>query len=166
MLPDIAFCSNKECKKSETCRRHSSNYNWNGECVTFCDFKDLPDKPCEDYWPWNFANIKPIEVDNTGANFYEACNEEFNEFLKNHKDELNKIREIPPVWTREDDADYDDWGDVEEVVDDEISGKLISAEELIKELQELATKTKNLDTRNGLCAAVAKVYELDDKSKN
>ena len=158
MLPDIAFCSNKECKKSETCRRHSSNYNWNGEYATFCDFKDLPDKPCEDYWPWNFTN--------TGANFYEACNAEFNEFLENHKkDELDKIREIPPVWDRED-ADYDDWGDVEEVVDDEISGKLISAEELIKELQKLARKTKSLDTRNGLCAAVAKVYELDDKSKN
>ena len=130
MLPDIAFCSNKECKKSETCRRHSSNYTWNGECASFCDFKDLPDKPCEDYWPWNFANTKSIEIDNTGANFYEACNVE------------------------------------EEFVDDEIRGKLISAEELIKELQKLARKTKNLDTRNGLCAATAKVYELDDKSKN
>ena len=52
----------------------------------------------------------------------------------------------------------DDWGYEEE----SINGKLISAEELIKKLEELAGKIKNPDTRNGLCAAVNLIYELPD----
>jgi len=40
-------------------------------------------------------------------------------------------------------------------------GKLIDADELIKAIEKKSKRLKNLDTINGLCGAVALIYDAD-----